>query len=56
MEPNTFTTCLTAFATQIAIAVPDSLLAKTLQKTLTDAEKIDLSEQQLRREKELEEI
>jgi DNA primase len=47
---------LTTFATQIAIALPDSLLAKTFNGDLTDPETSDLNEQQLRREKELGEL
>ncbi|MDR3168256.1 MAG: DNA primase [Candidatus Peribacteria bacterium] len=47
---------LTTFATQIAVALPDSLLAKTFAGDLTDPETSDLNEQQLRREKELGEL
>jgi len=44
---------LTTFAMQIAVAVPESLLARTFKGELTEAEKSDLDEQQLWREKEL---
>ncbi len=51
-----FTEALTAFSMQIAIAIPESHLAKIFKWTLSETEIEEINELQLRREKELGEI
>lgn len=51
-----FLQALTQFAMQVAVAVPDSEIAKVFTGTLTDQEKEEIHALQLRREKEFGEV
>jgi DNA primase len=56
MQDEEFLQALTQFAMQVAVAVPESEIAKVFTGTLTEQEKEEIHTLQLRREKELGEV